>query len=92
MNPRLLSSRALHLGCVLCCAHRVSAGQEGQPLIGQMMVFWTERGMLDAETQTLLARQCGQGLTLFHFSAQPEPFLVIDPANRHRASYKTCLR
>ena len=48
-----------HLGCVLCCAHLVSAGQEGQERIGQMMVFWTERGMLDAETQTLLAQQCG---------------------------------
>jgi len=33
-----------------------------------------------------------QGLTLVHFSAQPEPFLVIDPAHRHRLSHKTCLR
>ena len=34
----------------------------------------------------------GQGLTLVHFSAQPEPLLVIDPAHRHRISHKTCLR
>jgi hypothetical protein len=33
-----------------------------------------------------------QGLTLVHFSAQPEMFLVIDPAHRHRVSHKTCLR
>jgi dynein heavy chain len=34
----------------------------------------------------------GQGLTLVHFSAQPEPFIVIEPAHRPRASHETCLR
>ena len=33
----------------------------------------------------------GQGLTLVEFSAEPEPFLVIDPAHRNSVSHKWCL-
>jgi len=33
-----------------------------------------------------------QGLALLRVSAQPEPFLVIDPTHRQRVSHKTCLR
>jgi hypothetical protein len=46
------------LGCVLCCAHLASAGQEGQERIGQMMVFWAERGMLDAVRRRRLTLCC----------------------------------
>ena len=53
----------------------VSGGQEGQERIGQMMGFWTERGMMDAETQTFLSRQCG---------AHDVYSLLPDPPHRSR--------
>ena len=38
-------------------------------------------------SETLAAGPAHQGLTLVHLSAQPEPFLVIDPT--HRQEYPT---
>ena len=40
----------------------------------------------------LLQKQFEAGAYTRPLSAQPEPFLVIDPAHRHRISHKTCLR
>jgi len=74
--------KTLELNWKRCLCHGPVGGRV------QTMMWTGPRTTGGGTTGTRRRSRARQGLTLVHFSAQPEPFLVIDSVHRRRASHK----